>query len=333
MPGLLDKRLLIFSGKGGVGKTVVSCAVAVAAARQGKRVLVLEYGEDERVPAVFGAKKSGYAGGRVWAGDRKDDGEVWSLRLTARDTLHEFVIRQVKFERIYDAVFENRVIKYFTTAAPGLNELVVMGKIENLAVSLDGKASRKAIAANGGVTPWEWDLIVFDAPATGHGLAFFKVPKMTMEMVRVGPLYRKSEAMWELLTDEKRTAFNVVTLAEEMPVNESIELHAAAKEMGLPEGKVIVNAAYPPMFDDEDEKMLRELDEAAEPKDTLQGRIARAALDAAIVVRGRQRLHDEQIARLSKELPAPRVELPFLFEPRLGTAEIVGLAKRLEESL
>lgn len=333
MAGLLDKRLLIFSGKGGVGKTVVSAAVAVAAARKGKRVLVIEYGEDERIPPLFGAKKSGYEGGRVWAGDRKDDGEVWSMRLTPRETLHEFVIRQVRFERIYDAVFENRVMKYFTTAAPGLNELVVMGKIENLAVARDKRASKKEIAANGGQSPWEWDLLVFDAPATGHGLAFFKVPRMTMDMVKVGPLYRKSEAMWELLTDARRTAFNVVTLAEEMPVNESIELHAAAMEMGLPEGKVIVNAVYPPMFDAEDEKMLRELDDSAEPKDTLQGRIARAALDAALVARGRQRLHEDQIGRLAKELPVPRIELPFLFEPRLGTSEVVDLAKRLEVAL
>ena len=333
MSGLLDKRLLIFSGKGGVGKTTVSCAVAVAAARKGKRVLILEYGEDERVPAAFGAKKAGYEGARVWAGERKGDGEVWSLRLTPRDTLHEFVIRQVKFESIYDAVFENRVIKYFTTAAPGLNELVVMGKIENLAHERLKKASKKKVKENGGVVPLAWDLLVFDAPATGHGLAFFKVPKMTMEMVKMGPLHRKAGAMWELLTDPDRTSFHVVTLAEEMPVNESVDLHAAATALGLPEGMVFVNAVYPPLFDDEDEKLLQQLDADAAAKDSLQGTIARAALHAALTARGRQRLHDEQIRRLGDALPLPRVELPFVFRPRIGPEEIVTLAKELEERI
>lgn len=330
MSGLLDKRLLIFSGKGGVGKTTVSCAVAVAAARKGKRVLILEYGEDERVPGVFGAKKAGYDGGRMWSGERKGDGEVWSLRLTPRDTLHEFVIRQVKFESIYDAVFENRVIKYFTTAAPGLNELVVMGKIENLAVERMNKPPKKLLKENGGVAPYEWDLIVFDAPATGHGMAFFKVPKMTMAMVKLGPLHRKAEAMWELLSDPAKTSFNIVTLAEEMPINETIDLHAASKQLGLPQGTVFVNAVYPPLFDEEDEKILHQLDEDAEPKDTLQGMIARAALDAALTARGRQRLHEDQIERLADALALPRIEMPFVFRPRLGPEEIVGLAKELE---
>jgi len=333
MSGLLDKRLLIFSGKGGVGKTVVSCAVAVAAARKGKRVLILEYGEDERVPGVFGAKKAGYEGARMWAGERKGDGEVWSMRLTPRDTLHEFVIRQVKFERVYHAVFENRVMKYFTTAAPGLNELVVMGKIENLSGERMKKPPKKLLKENGGEVPPEWDLIVFDAPATGHGMAFFKVPKMTMAMVKVGPLHRKAEHMWELLSDETRTSFNIVTLAEEMPINETIDLHEASKQLGLPQGTVFVNAVYPPMFAEEDEKILHQLDEDAEPLDTVQGVIARAALDAALTARGRQRLHEDQIGRLAQALKLPRIELPFVFRPRLGPEEIVGLAKELEGKL
>src|SRR5256885_17027929 len=133
--------------------------------------------------------------------------------LTPRESLHEFVIRQVKFERLYQAVFENRVIRYFTAAAPGLDELVMMGKIENLEAERV-ESTKKRVAGP------KFDLVVFDAPATGHGLAFFKVPAMLMRMIRVGPLHTKARKMLELLTDPERTAFNIVTLPEEMPVNE-----------------------------------------------------------------------------------------------------------------
>src|SRR5256885_15481400 len=107
--------------------------------------------------------------------------------LTPRESPHEFVIRQVKFERLYEAVFETRVIRYFTAAAPGLDELVIMGKIENLEQEMvEGKKKKRQ----------RFDLILFDAPATGHGLAFFKVPKMTMNMVKMGPLHTKAFRMW-----------------------------------------------------------------------------------------------------------------------------------------
>ncbi len=331
MASLLDKRFLIFSGKGGVGKSTVAAAVAVAAARKGKRVLILEIGDQERMPAIFGAKKAGYEGARVYGSEKGPVAPIWSMCLTPRDAMHEFVIRQVKFERVYETVFENRVIKYFMTAAPGLDELVMMGKIENLEVERVEKPTKKMLKDNGGETPPRFDLIVMDAPATGHGLAFFKVPKMTMKMVKGGPLFRKAERMWELVTDPKRTAFNIVTLPEEMPVNESIDLHAAATELGLPPGKLIVNGVYPELFDRAESEMLDGLREKAKPAEGIPGVIAAAALDAALVYRGRERMHEEMLKKLKDELPLERHELPFLFRPRVGAEEVEQLADRLED--
>lgn len=329
MPSLLDKRFLIFSGKGGVGKSTVSAAVAVAAARKGKRVLILEVGDQERMPAIFGVKKAGYEGARVYGSEKGDVAPIWSMCLTPRDSLHEFVIRQVKFERVYEAVFENRVIKYFTAAAPGLDELVVMGKIENLEAERIEKPTKKMLKENAGKAPLRFDLIVMDAPATGHGLAFFKVPKMTMKMVKAGPLFRKAERMWELIADPARTAFNIVTLPEEMPVNESIDLHAAAAEVGLPEGGLFVNGLYPPLFDRAESDLLDDVRAKAKPEEGIPGVIASSALDAALVYRGRRALHEEMSAKLDKELPLKRFDLPFLFRPRVGTEEVEMLADRL----
>lgn len=333
MASLLDKRLLIFSGKGGVGKSTVSAAVAVAAARTGRRVLIIEIGDQERIPAIFGAKKAGYDGAKVWANGKKDDaqggpggappgartrGQVWSVCLTARESLHEFVIRQVKLEAIYKTVFENRVIRFFTAAAPGLDELVMMGKIENLVtLGLPKKGPKKSNL--------DFDLVVFDAPATGHGLAFFKVPQMTMRMVRMGPLHRKAETMWNLLTDPERTAFNIVTLPEEMPVNESIDLHKAADEVGLPPGKLLVNGVYPDIFEGNGKEIAR-LEAQADPAEGISGKIAKAALDNARTTYARYEMHREMIDKLEEAVPRERVELPFVFTPGLGPAEIETLA-------
>lgn len=311
VPSLLDKRFLIFSGKGGVGKSTVAAATAVAAARRGKRVLIIEIGDRERIPSVFGAKKAGYEGARIYGSATGGIRPIWSMCLTAREALHEFVIRQLRFERLYEAVFENRVIRYFTAAAPGLDELIVMGKIESLAQER------------------RFDLIVFDAPATGHGLAFFKVPQTTMTMVRMGPLHWKAEKMWKLLTDPARTAFNIVTMPEEMPVNEAIDLHKAAAEIGLPGGKLVVNAVYPDLFEGDDED-LRRLREQVEAVDGLSGAIALAALDCALSTAARRAMHEEMVAKLAAEVPRERVMLPFLFRPRIGPEEIETLADGLE---
>lgn len=322
MPSLFDKRLLIFSGKGGSGKTTVAAATAIAAARRGKRVLLVEIGDQERMPSIFGsAAAAGYAGGQVRA-PRAGVPPIWSMCLTAREALHEFALRSMKFELVYDAVFENPVMRLFTAAAPGLDELTIMGKLEFV--------HRQQVAPAGNA---RFDLMIFDAPATGQGLALFKMPLMAMSMTRMGPLHAKAERMWQLVADPARTAFNIVTLPEEMSVNEAIDLHQAAAAMGLPHGKVIVNGIYPDFFPGDEAALLtasaRAPERGAAPAD-LSGRIARAALDAAASSVTRRQAHVETIAKLAARLPLERIELPYLFSPRIAADELATLAGPLD---
>ena len=319
MPSLFDKRLLIFTGKGGAGKSTASAAAAVAAARRGKRVLIVEIGDQERITAIFGVPKAGYAGSLVYGG-RDGIAPIWSMCLTAREALHEYAVRSIKFEMLYQAVFENRVMRYFTAAAPGLDELTIMGKIENL--------HRESLDPSKPKAP-KFDLMVFDAPATGHALALFKVPRTAMSMARMSPLYSMAERMWKLVADPARTALTIVTLPEELPVNEAIDLDAAASEMGLPRGKVIVNGVYPDVFPGEHDEIRRMREQAAPPA-TLAARVARAALDRAVASVARREAHLEMIDKLAEALPQDRVVLPFLFRPRIGRAEIETLADGLE---
>jgi anion-transporting ArsA/GET3 family ATPase len=229
-------------------------------------------------------------------------------------------MRSVKFEILYEAVFENRVVRYFTAAAPGLDELTLMGKIENL--------HRESLDPSKPKAP-KFDLMVFDAPATGHALALFKVPRMAMSMARMSPLYSKAERMWNFLADPVRTALNIVTLPEELPVNESIDLHAAAGAMGIPSGKVLVNAVYPDFFPGEHDEVRRLRDAAAAP-DTTAARISRAALNRAVASVARREAHLEMIDKIAEALPRPRVVLPLLFRRQMGRAEIETLAGLLE---
>ena len=318
MPNLFDKRLLIFTGKGGAGKSTVAAAAAVAAARRGKRVLIVEIGEHERISSIFGSPKSGYAGSRVYTGRAPGSAPIWSTCLTAREALHEFAVRSMKFEMLYSAVFENRVMRYFTAAAPGLDELTIMGKIEFL--HRESRVSSKGPS---------FDLIIFDAPATGHGLAFFKVPKMAMSMTRIGPLHSKAERMWLLITDPARTSLNIVSLPEDMSVSESIDLHEAAEKLGLPRGKVVVNGVYPDFFPDEHDHLRRLRDQAA-PAEGLAARVARAAFDRAVSSVARREAQEEMIDTLAKALPQERIILPWLFRPRIGPEEIETLADGLQ---
>ena len=318
MANLFDRRLLIFTGKGGAGKSTVAAAAAVAAARRGKRVLIVEIGDHERIPPMFEAPDAGYAGARVHAGRAPGSAPIWSMCLTAHEALHEFAVRSMKFEKLYSAVFENRVMRQFTAAAPGLDELTIMGKIEFL-------CREPRLSAKGP----SFDLVIFDAPATGHGLAVFGVPKTAMSMTRMGPLHAKAERMWHLLSDPARTALNIVALPEEMPVNEAIDLHEAAEQMGLPRGKVVVNGVYPDFFPDEHDE-LRRMREEALPSSSPAARVSRAALDRAVASAVRREEHEHMIETLARALPQERIVLPWIFAPRIGPAELETLADGLE---
>ncbi len=319
MGHLFDKRLLIFTGKGGVGKSTVAAAAAVAAARRGTRVLIVEIGEQERIPSIFESPaRAGYGGARVYTGRTPGSAPIWSMCITARETLHEFAVRSMKFEMLYEAVFENRAMRYFTAAAPGLDELTILGKIEFL--HRESRVSSKGPA---------FDLMIFDAPATGHGLALFGVPKTAMSMTQRGPLHAKAERMWRLLSDPARTAVNIVTLPEEMPVSEAIDLHEAATELGLPRGKVVVNGVYPDFFPDEREHLRHMRDHVAPPAGPA-GRVARAALERAVYSVVRREAHEQMIDTLARALPHERIILPLLFRPRIGPEDLETLADGLE---
>jgi anion-transporting ArsA/GET3 family ATPase len=172
-----------------------------------------------------------------------------------------------------------------------------------------------------------YDLVVVDAPATGHGVGILRTPKTFAEIARVGPIARQGRRIATTIADPDFTAVIAVSTAEEMPVNETLALREALLEDEMDLDAVILNALYPTRFSTRDTaKLERSLAHADSP-------VVRSALQAALSEHARAALQTEQLTRLSDGLGFSPVELPYVFEEEIGKPELELLADALESSL
>jgi anion-transporting ArsA/GET3 family ATPase len=319
LPALLDKRLVFVTGKGGVGKSTVAAALGVAAARHGKRTIVCEVAQQERMSQVFGHDGAGYRETEVGP-------DLFSFSIDPQRALEEYLMLQIKIRPLYDLMFKNRVFTYFAAATPGLRELVTVGKVWELA-QLDRRVKRSS----------KYDLVIVDAPATGHGLGLLRTPKTFSDIARVGPIKRQADAIYNFITDESQTGVCAVAWPEEMPVNETLDLQGRLQdELGMDLDRIFMNGIYPELFSEAEVKTITERYEQALAAAGSNGGIElvrKAALRAALSEAARARMHRDQLARLEHEARQDVVELPFLFEPRLDMDAVERLADRVEEAL
>lgn len=206
---LFERELIIVTGKGGVGRTTAACAIALAAAKDGKRVCIAELAGLGRVPEMFGLPGRSYEPQQCAPG-------VDTISLSALDCLDDFGTRRLKIHALVRLVFHNRLTGAFLDAVPGLHDMQQLGKIRHL---LEESGPDDG-----------YDLIVLDAPATGHGLTLLDSARSLGEMTRVGPFFEETQLIVQLLSDPSRTALVLVTLGEELPVNESLEMVHALSE-------------------------------------------------------------------------------------------------------
>lgn len=313
MTALADKRFLIVTGKGGVGKTTVCAAEALALAAQGKRVLVAMCNAKERLSTMLG---SDLIGSEVQLVRRN----VWAVNIDPERAIEEYGMMMLKVHALSKALFDNRYTRAFFRAVPGLYEWSMLGKAWWHTTEKN---------SDGG---WKFDVVILDAPATGHGLDMLRVPKVIVDVVPPGILRRDAEQAWKLFQDPRNCAVVLVTLPEEMPTTETIELAASLKnELHLPLGQIVVNGVLPPLFSKEErEALLR----APGMKD-IGGSKATGTEDGdAALLAGRDRasrelVQAESLARLAKELPLKPVFLPLLFEDAAVPRAIEELAKRM----
>jgi anion-transporting ArsA/GET3 family ATPase len=304
-PDLLDKRLVFVTGKGGVGKSTVSIALGLKAAAMGKRTIVCEVSSQENASRVFKQ-------GEVGFNEVKVSENLWAISIDPDESLREYLLLQLKVRAMRDLLVRSRIFTYLAAATPGLQELVTIGKIWELA-----QPDRKLKKAS------EYDIVIVDAPATGHGVAFLQTPRTFAGIAKVGPMHAQAAELDRYITDHQSTGVALVSLPEEMPVNESALLeHKLIEEVGVAVDRVYMNAMYPERFAPDEAARLRRALEITEGP-------PHAAVRAALSESRRERSQQEQLERLRKLLRTPVGTLPFIFKPRLDVGALESLAAAL----
>ena len=311
-----ESRVLVIAGKGGVGKTTVAAALAQMAADAGLTVLVVELEGKSGIGAAFGHRGPlGYDETVLYRAGAEDPGApagaggrtVRGRRLTPDDALLEYLADH-GLQRVSKRLVRSGVVDVVATAIPGIRDVLVLGKVKQL------EQGRVA------------DLVIVDAPATGHAMTFLTSASGLLDAARSGPVRTQAADVVELLSDPTRCRVLLVTLPEEMPVYETVEAaYQLEDRVGVQLGPVVVNAC------DEAPGDCRPRRSRRRPRPGSPSTAAQlGALEAARAFRrSRHGLQADQLGRLGRELPLPQLRTPRVDSPTIGPAELAQLSGAL----
>jgi anion-transporting ArsA/GET3 family ATPase len=309
--GLLDRRMLFVTGKGGVGKTSVAAALADLAARAGKRTLVCEMDAKGALAATFDTKPLAFE-------PRALDPRLYAMAMNTEDSLKEYLRLFVKLPFVGRIGPLARTFDFVADAAPGVKEILAVGKLAYE------------------VRERHYDLVVVDAEASGHIVAQIGAPRVIRELVQVGMVREQTAWMTEILEDPAVTGLVVVTTPEEMPVTETLDLLARLdRETGVTPSAIVANRILPALFDRRQGDVVDRLGDAEQLLVDAAGPGVRQVVAAAHVTEARRRVGNRHLERLRAGIPAdlPVLYVPELFTKATGRRVVSLVAKALADEL
>jgi anion-transporting ArsA/GET3 family ATPase len=375
MASLLESKLIVVTGKGGAGKTTVACALGLIAAKRGLRTIVAELGDQHRISDLFAAAEPDSDPGDPMRVPHARDGrhaeevelqeDLWSTSINPEQALFEW-LRTLGGRFSVKMLAASSTFQYFAAAAPGAKELVSLVKLRELCdVQHSDQSERRKTRSGDG----RYDLVVLDAPATGHALAMLRSPQTFAAIVRAGPLAEQAQGVRELLEDRRRSAYVAVTHASEMAVTETLELEEGLRRhLDRDLDTVVVNGVTSRRFSKQELALIEAADERsdakpitttacgsavaatrgydakhadakrADAKHTNDEQLKHSAVRAARAAYAGSRVQQSQIARLRRQRfadgrPPEIATIPFLFASTLDLAALGELAAGLERKL
>jgi anion-transporting ArsA/GET3 family ATPase len=313
MSALLDLKLLFVTGKGGVGKTTVASALALFASQQGKRVLICEIDAKGDVAGFYEAAPTGFQEREILPG-------LFAMTMDTEASLREYLKLQLRIPVAGRIGPLAKAFDFVATAAPGVREILTVGKPVYE------------------VRERNYDLVVVDAPASGHIVGLLAAPQAINNLVKVGLIRSQTDWLLEILSDTRTTGLVAVCTPEEMPVNETVELaHRLKEETTVQLSAVVVNRVLPELFGRQEEKVFDALavPPASTTLDGLVGGDAGPLLEGARLAVTMRRTRTTHLDRLRNSIDhsVPMLYLPYLFTRSHGLRTTRQVAASLGEEL
>lgn len=318
---LLSRRLLLVTGKGGVGKSTLAASLALAGSRLGRRTCLVEVEGRQAFSSIFSTAPWDFE-------EREFRPNLYGLSIDPEASLTEYLSMFYGAQRITKLVARTPAVEFATQAAPGIKDVLLIGKVKEMERRRrdDGQ--------------FEYDLIVVDAPPTGRIVNFLAAPDATTELVNVGPVRQQAQTVIDMLTDSSRTAVLLTTLLEEMPVTETADSIRDLTQLGVPLGPVLINRAVQPAMDDAALKHLAGMERDAVQRvladlglDDVDASTAEALLDTGHTHLGRLDLAERMRQRVADEIDLPSLELPFVADATRPEEIVTAIAATLEDRL
>lgn len=314
LAAILDRRLSIISGKGGVGKTTLAAVLGIVLSKEGRRTLVAEVEGKDTLATMFGAPPL-----TTQPAELADS--LWGMKITPEESLEEYFDVQLHMKRIAKPLINSQLVDYVTHSAPGLRDILMLGKVWYAAVK------RR-----------DFDHIVLDTAAAGHAVSMLRSPEGFLHAVPIGPLANHTKQVLDWLQDPTQVGIHLASMPEEMPINETIETTRLLEEkLGMNVSHVFMNMVYPPISDSPEVEEKIELISSAEDL-VAEGLSKKASQEAFRVLdfyRKRRSLQQAHRKELSDELAATAdiIDLPFIMGRSFGPKELDQLATIAREQL